>query len=343
MKIIIDINHPAHVHFFKNLYYELIKKGHNVIFTVTTKDINMHLIHEYKIPYHNLGSYGNSFSKKLLTFFIVQIRMLFYCLKYKPDFLIGIGSFRIAQVGYLLRKPSFVFEDTENSKEQIALYKPFATKIFTPNCFQFNIGEKQIRYSGYHELAYLHPNRFEADASLLNEIGLKETEPFFILRFITRDASHDIGHKGLTNEFKIKLVERLLKYGKVFISSEKQLIPELEPYKLTFPSEKIHHLIYFATMILGESATMSSEAAVLGVHSVFWDYVGRGYTDEEERKYELVYNFNTDIKNKGAELKKIEELLNKKNLREIGKVKQNILLSEKIDVTSFIIDEINKI
>jgi len=28
--ILIDINHPAHVHFFKNLYFELIKRGHKV-------------------------------------------------------------------------------------------------------------------------------------------------------------------------------------------------------------------------------------------------------------------------------------------------------------------------
>jgi len=76
----------------------------------------------------------------------------------------------------------------------------------------------------------------------------------------------------------------------VFITSEKQLPEELEKFRLKLPPEDIHHLIYYATLLYGESSTMSSEAAVLGTYSIYIDDEGRGYTDEEELKYGLVFN-----------------------------------------------------
>ena len=57
------------------------------------------------------------------------------------------------------------------------------------------------------------------------------------------------------------------------------------------PVEEIHHLIAHARLVVGESATMSSEAAVLGVPAVFIATTGRGYTDDEERRYGLVRHF----------------------------------------------------
>ena len=34
MNILIDIAHPAHVHFIRNTYFELVKRGHKVYVTV---------------------------------------------------------------------------------------------------------------------------------------------------------------------------------------------------------------------------------------------------------------------------------------------------------------------
>ena len=41
---------------------------------------------------------------------------------------------------------------------------------------------------------------------------------------------------------------------------------------------------------VGESSTMASECAVLGVPGVFSAPSGRGYTDEQETRYGLVHN-----------------------------------------------------
>ena len=95
--------------------------------------------------------------------------------------------------------------------------------------------------------------------------------------------------------------------------------------------------MYYATLLYGESATMASECAVLGTHAIFSDFAGRGYTDEEEEKYELVFNFKLDKKNQRESLEKAVELLENINLKNIGEKKRKKLLEDKIDVTAFMV------
>ncbi len=39
MRILVDIGHPAHVHFFKNFIWEMEKRGHEFIVTARDKDV----------------------------------------------------------------------------------------------------------------------------------------------------------------------------------------------------------------------------------------------------------------------------------------------------------------
>lgn len=147
-------------------------RGHEVIITASKKDIAFDLLGQYNLKFINLGSYGNHLIVKLLNVPLMALKMILIVLKYKPNVLLGLASSRITHAGLLLRKKSFVFTDTEHASEQIALFKPFATKILTPTCFTKDLGKKQIRYEGYHELSYLHPNHFTPDPTVLSEIGL---------------------------------------------------------------------------------------------------------------------------------------------------------------------------
>ena len=81
-----------------------------------------------------------------------------------------------------------------------------------------------------HELAYLHPNRFTPDKTVLGELGVGENDKYVLLRFVSWNATHDAGHKGMSYENKLKAVEAFSKYAKVFISSEKELPDELKKY-----------------------------------------------------------------------------------------------------------------
>jgi len=236
MKIVVDINHPAHVHFFKNFIWEMEKRGHQVVITASKKDLAYTLLQKYGFTYIPVGSYGNSLLKKMINLPLLDLKMYNVLRKINPDILIGIGSIRAAHVSFLLKKPCISFEDTEHARGQIRLYLPFAATVCTPSCYRDDLGPKQIRYHGYHELAYLHPSRFTPNPSVLAELGLAEGDPYIIVRFVSWQASHDIGQHGIHD--KVGLVKMLEKYGRVLITSEGALPEELQAYQIRISPEK---------------------------------------------------------------------------------------------------------
>jgi predicted glycosyltransferase len=81
---------------------------------------------------------------------------------------------------------------------------------------------------------------------------------------------------------------------------------------------------------------MSSEAAVLGVPAVFIATTGRGYTDDEERRYGLVkYLPETSFE---EALVFIDDMLRSGTSRQQGARARQRLLADKIDVTQWMID-----
>jgi len=259
--------------------------------------------------------------------------------KFNPDILLGIGGPANSHVGKLIRKPSIVFTDTEHARLSNLITFPFADVICTPSCFKKDLGKKQVRYNGYHELAYLHPNYFKPDPSVLSELGLSENDRFIIVRFVSWMASHDIRQHGFDLAKKRKLVEEIGKYGRVLITSESHLPEELEKYRITIPPEKIHDLLYYATMYIGEGGTMASESAVLGVPAIrVSSFPRNGYIEELEEKYGLVHSLLPQEDYLGE----VTTLLNNKDLKQDYQKKRDILLNEKINVTQFMVGFIER-
>jgi len=52
MKILIDINHPAHVHYFKNIIKIMEKKGHEFLIISRNKEIEHYLLKKYEGPFY---------------------------------------------------------------------------------------------------------------------------------------------------------------------------------------------------------------------------------------------------------------------------------------------------
>ena len=257
---------------------------------------------------------------------------------FNPDISVAMGPIPLAHVSKLLNKPCISFTDTEHDRFERLLSDPFVSAICTPSCFKLDLGKKQVRYNGYHELAYLHPNYFKPDSSVLDDLGLSRDDKFVILRFVSWEASHDIGQRGLDLETKKELIKEIEKRAQVFITAEKILAKDFEKYRITIPPEKIHDLLYYATMYIGEGATMASEAAVLGTPAIYVNTLRLGYTDEEEKNYGLVYNFSSPETAQKDALEKAVELLEDRNLKKKWQRKKEKLLNEKIDVTKFMTD-----
>lgn len=338
MNILIDIGHPAHVHIFRCFAHEMIGAGHKVLFTCRDKEFEIALLEAEGFDYVCFGKKYKSTAGKVLGLLKFDWKELRTCWKFKPDVLLSHGSMYAAHAAWFYRRPHISFEDTYNF-EQIRLYEPFTKAILTGDYEHPFISKKEIHYAGYHELAYLHPNRFSPDRSVLDELGVKEGEKYSLLRFVSWNATHDKGHKGMSYENKLRAVEEFSKYGKVFISSEKELPDELKKYKLPTAPEKVHSVMAFASMIFGESATMVSEGVVLGVPGVYMDDTGRYYTTEQEKRYGMCFNFSESEDDQQRAISKgVDILSGKVDLSGYGR-----LMADKIDVTAFLESVVSKV
>jgi len=335
MNILIDILHPAHVHFFKHFIKIAQKKGHEIFVTSREKEMTNYLLDVYEIDHLSISSIANSVLGLGKELFLRNLRFLRVAKKFKPGVFLGIMGPTIAPVGKLMGVPSLVFYDTEIARVTNSFVFPLATKVITPASYKNDRRKNQLCYNGYQELAYLHPNNFKPNKAVLSSLDLKKNETFFILRLVSWQASHDIGYNGLQSENINKLIKTLESYGRVFIISEKA--GKNNHHKLDIPPEKIHDLLYYATAYIGEGATMATEAALLGTPSFYVSpQIGQfGNFDELEDKYDLLYS----IENAESVITKMKSLLDENiNLKKIWSEKRNRLLQDKIDVTQYIVD-----
>ncbi len=334
MRILIDILHPAHVHFFRNFHAEMTARGHELCVTARAKDRSLDLLDRFGVPYRRLSEQRSGAA--MAVEFVQRTRRLLRLMRhFRPDVMTGIMGPSIALAGAARRVPAVVFYDTEFARQTNWFVYPLAHSVCTPDCYQGRVRGTHLTYPGYHELAYLHPNRFHADPSKLEPFGVTLDEPFSIVRFVSWQAVHDRRERGLTSDQKRHLVDLLQRDGRVLVSSEAPLPPDLAQLEMRGPVEDIHHLMAHAQLVVGESATMSSEAAVLGVPAVFIATSGRGYTDDEEKRYGLVRHFTEHEYDRAVGT--IEELLANAP-RELGRAARQRLLDEKVDVTQWMVE-----
>jgi predicted glycosyltransferase len=332
--ILIDVGHPAHVHLFRGAAARWQAQGHTILFTALDREIILDLLKIYNLPYRvtykrrkgKLALFAELALRTVSTYRIARA--------FQADLFISFGNPTVGLPAKLMRKPYIAFTDTEHAVEQHTLFKPFATLIATPDVFTRDLGAKQVRYAGYHELAYLHPDEFTPDPRELESLGLKPSERFFVVRFVAWGASHDIGEHGFTGEDKQKLLRELSKQGRVLLSVESgEIDPEFAPLVTTFPPEKVHHLLAFATMYIGEGGTMASEAAVLGTPAIFVNTLKMGYV-LDERDYGLLFLFT-----EGHQvLDKVRELLAMPDLKSVWAERRARLLADKINPTPWLVD-----
>jgi predicted glycosyltransferase len=339
MKILLDIGHPAHVHLYRNFWSEMTSAGHEV--TVTVKDLPsaIRLLDLYSIPYIKIGKRGISILGKGLSQLLFNVRIFFLVMK--KGIRIGLGSsITTAHISRITRMISIVFDDDDDEVQPLMTKygHPFAHCVVSPDALR---GKRKkgntIFYAGYHELAYLHPARFTPDPSVLGDAGLAPHDIFFIMRFNAFKAHHDVGERGLSKENKMFLAEYLSKKGKVFITSENEIEPELAKYQLKIPQNKIHSFIYYAKMLIGDSQTMTSEAAILGTPAIRCNsFAGRiSYLQEQEDKYSLTYAFSPD--NFAGLMTRVDELFSTPDLKAEWQKRRVKMLADKIDVTAFMV------
>lgn len=348
MKFFIDISHPADVHLYKHFIFKMKRKGHEFLITARDKEVTRQLLDAYEIEYIPIGKAGFGILSLFWEWMKRDIMIFKIAKKFNPDYLLGALNPVIAHIGWMLNKPSIIFTDYEPSsiKLPLAYYAtvPFVSKIIVPSSVRHNYGAKSIKINSLKELAYLHPDRFKPDPQVLNDIGLDPDDRFAILRFVGWGAHHDINEEGLSLDDKIHLLNELQKYCIVFISSEEKLADKLKKNKIPVKPENLHSLLYYASLLVCDSQTMATEAAVLGTPVVRSNsFVGErdlGYIIELDKKYHLIFN----IREPKKAIEKAKKLIQNPNLKREWKDKREKLLKDKnIDIVQFMINLIEKL
>ena len=368
MKVVVYLGHPAHFHLYKNVIQNLKNDGHTVGVLIKKKENLEQLLQNSGIPYHNILREGRKDTKLGMAFGAIKRiwRELVFCIKEKPDLLTGT-SVENSYVGPLLRIPVVYCgeDDADVIPLQAKICYPGASVVLTPDsCDDGQWNGKTTKYPSYHELAYLHPNHFKASKQIVKEQGINPDKPYAIMRFVKLKANHDDNIKGINKEVALRLIELMKPHMNIYITSERPLEPELEPYRIRINPIYMHDVMAFASLYIGDSQTMAMEAAILGVPAIrFNDFVGKigvmAELEDGNLRSEKVkcYNLGIGIKAsaegledervKGLEekpfgpealYKAVEQLLqmDPKERKKIWEERREQMLAEKIDYAKFL-------
>lgn len=340
MKFLFFLVHPAKYNFHRVQINELKARGHKVDVIITKKDILEELVKEEGWEYTNIFPEGRKVKGMhvYVGAMISLVRTVYRLLKYtrgkKYDLFIG-DLLTIA--GRLKGVPSlYPTDDVIRQVPEQSVFLFTTNHIIAPQITELGrFNKKKVWYDGYKALAHLHPNHFKPDIQKIP--GHIRDKKFFFIRCTGFAATHDINRAGIDDAVLLKIVGQLQGHGEIYISSERKLPENLEKLRVSIPKKDIGHFIYFATLLISDSTTMSAEACVLGTPSIEYDT----YFDEIEQMQELQvrYGLSFGIRppDEKALLEKIGELINTSNLKEVFREKAARLIAEKIDVSAFLV------
>ncbi len=339
-RILLYLGHPAQFHFFKYIIEQLQKDGCQIKILLKTKDILEELVCEWGYDYENIQKKvrKNNFASIAWASLARTIKVFNIARKYKPDLMVG-GDASIAQVSKILHIPGITVleDDIEIIKKLANVTFPYSDSIVVPSvCRVGKWEDKKISYYGYMKLAYLHPSFFTPNIEVKKKY-IVECK-YCLVRLAQLTAYHDTDVNGLNIDVILDFINLAKDSGYVvYISSEKELDERLRSYQLKIRYNDIHHVMYYSSLLISDSQSMSVEAAMLGVPSIrFSDFAGRiSVLEELEHVYKLTLGIKT---NQTKELLlKANELLSTLNLKEEFQRRRLIMLRDKINVTSFLV------
>lgn len=342
MKFLFFFVHPSKFHVFRNTINALLNNQHDVEILITNKDVLVDLVENEGWNYTNIFPEGRKIKgiPAYISSAINLVRTIYRLFKHtwKKKYDLFITDDLLVYIGKIKNIPTIVFSDDDlKIVKAFSIILKVADYCLAPTITDLGkYNNKKIAFNSYKELAYLHPNHFKPDSSVLKELTFKN-EKFFILRLVHLKSYHDFGISGLNNIKVRELIDLLEPYGRVLITAERKLPNEFEKYRIKIHPSKLIHLLSFADIFIGDSQTMSSEACILGVPTFrLNDFAGKiSVMEEKGDKYELMESYKS--KDFSLLIQDLKLLLKKEGYKEEYKNRKNKMLSEKIDLSQFLI------
>jgi len=269
MNIVFDINHPAHINFFKNAINKLNKDGHDVkIFGLNRGEIPAILFKEFPdnrikiIGRHRNNFFSIIFEANIFKFFSL-LRLL---IKRRPDVGVSVGSFVLGSCLKLLRVRNIQFHDDPERSQNILLVKITADEIHIPPIMKKS--GKIFIYNALKEWAYLSPQYFKPNQSVLAKYDVKPYQYFFI-REVSPGSLNYLDQGSFTiASFAQKLDPNI----KILLSLEDKSKLSLYPGNwclLQEPIDDIHSLLFFSRLVISSGDSMAREGAMLGRPGIY--------------------------------------------------------------------------
>jgi hypothetical protein len=336
MKVVLTIQHPAHVHFFRPIVGELRERGHDTTVFAREKSLTVELLDAFDVEHTVLAREPDSYPGLAATQLRYEMRLFRRARRIRPDVMAAIGGLAVAHVAPLVGAKSVVFTESDGFASH-GLVVPFADVMCTPTWFDDDFGRAHRRYDGFHELSYLHPDRFDADPAVLRAAGIEPDSPFFVVRFSEFAAHHDAGQSGFSPSGKRTLVSALREHGHVYVSCEGETPPKFAEFELPVAPEHLHDLLAYANLYVGDTASMAIEAGLLGTPAIRSNsYVGDDDFSVFERlqRAELVESYE----NEERAIRRAATLARRPDARRLWRAHRRELLAETVDVADYAAD-----
>ena len=335
MKIIIDLNHPCDINFFKHLILQLNDNvGIKLFITVLDRDPVPRIVAD-EFPNIDVKYFGKHRHTKMSIIFQANIlkfiKLFIFVLQVKPDYGVSFGGYLLGASLKLLRKKNIQFDDDPEAKINHFLEKITATELIFPPIILPH-GNISI-INSIKEWAYLSPKYFTPNEDCLKEYNLIKKDYVFI-REVNSNTTNYLGQKSniiatITSEFPVNI--------KVVLSLEDKSNILNYPASwivLKEPVKNIHSLMYFSKVVLSSGDSMAREGAVMGVPSIYCGIRNMAVNDILIKKG-LLYHENID-----NILKLIENIFNNEDDIKKQDNIRNELLMEWDDPTQFLLNKI---
>lgn len=336
MKILLEAHHPAHIHFWKYPVRELQARGHEVLMIGRDRDVMRRLLEVYdwipaEIPKRRTKN--NRFP--LIEMLKRQWTVARAIRRFKPDVVASLmGSY--TQSAKLLGVRNVIFTDSEFQHFNHRIAHPFADEIHTPECFYKDLGPKQKKYPGIHELSFLSKEYLNFDDVLESRHPDLLRQPYALIRISAWNTFHDIKQKGIGEQLE-QFIEHLAKRFHVLISAEEASVPDsLRSFASQFQPEDFHAILARASFVLTEGASTASEAACLGIPTIYINSTApRGYLKMLEENYSLVLGFSSAEPGLAAAKVLVDSL--DQDGYATWKTNRERLLDDSIDVVNYVV------
>ena len=337
--------HPGTFHVLNPVIRKLIADGNEVDIAIINKDVLPELMRTSGLPFTDIFPEGRH-AKNLLHAGWLMLKTV-----WRMEHLIGSRQYDLFVTddclsinGRLRNVPTlFIIDDDIDVVPEISPLLYCTTEIVAPQCVRLGRhASKRIGFVGYKELAYLHPDVFSPDPEVPRRYGL-EPRKYIFIRTVGLLATHDRHKRGIDDEFLTRIVACSEKHNlRPVISSERPLAAALERYHLKFPPREGLDLLGHSALFVGDSQTMTSEAALLGIPALRCnDFVGHiSVMEERESKYGLSYSFLPEEREQL--LVRLDELAADPEREMKWKEKHRRMLAESADICELLLREIRR-